>query len=422
MSTISIEKGKKRKNIHKLTYIAAGIIFMVIAIIMVKRLFSGIGNGDAYVYLSDGKYKLMTKLEQEDAVEISTDNQEDKVKELEELLNSFGMDLDDLDSDMYGFDAGVSGMEMSDVVKFSPDKKYIYYFCDYDSSYETATLCRAEYGKLKTNTPKNSNYIETIATNVLPEFEFLANDAIAYINSAGTLFYYDGKESVMIATDVMRYYGNGADKIVFTKMVSNEGCMAYGVKTNDISNTIQLAYDCTVVQPISDFENILYLKFDENELGLYEVGFEKEAKLLAANIDDYIPMGEKIYFTAKNGMKLRFEDYVEDTLAEADAKVTEPEPYDFASATPYTYEMINDYDAKEDDYYELYTSCTNGLFLYGENFWPYSMKEAAHMNWGSNSEGFCGATQKFIDKFADMANEDGFILVTDGPVSRFSTK
>lgn len=337
--------GEKRRNIQRMSNIMVGVICVISVFVVSKSLSSGGGNDDAYVCLSDDTYQLITRLDQNEAIEIATNYYEGTSKEFKAFSN---------------------------VVKFSPDKKYIYFYCNYDSMYETATLCRAEYGKLKKNVQKNSKYIETIATNVPLNFEFLEDNSIVYANSQGTLYYNNGKESVRIAEDVMEYYSNGADKIVFLQEDSVEGYTVYSVNTDD-----------------------------------------KEPELLAENIVDWMQIGEKLYFTAKNGMKLNISDYVEDTLAEADAEATEPKEYDFVYSGEYDYEMINDYNANEEDYYELYTSCIHSLYLYGENFWPYDMQSAAHMYWGENTEGFCSATQKFIDKFADSANEEGYILVTD---------
>src|SRR5699024_8407139 len=95
----------------------------------------------------------------------------------------------------------------------------------------------------------------------------------------------------------------------------------------------------------------------------------------------------KTYFTATNDVMLSLYDFVEDTHAESDAGITEPNRDDF-SIPEYSYEMVYGSDLSESDFDELYTTCTRDLYWYGEStWWSYSMKEAVDKNWGDNTDG-----------------------------------
>lgn len=363
--------------------IAVAAAAVIVAVVFgVQALLSTIGNSsNAYVYLSDGNYELITDLSKGDIIEIASSRSDDTY-------------------------AGL--------VSFSPDGKYVYYYTRYDSSSETGTLCRAEYGKLKADSSKNDSYIETIASNVSRWFQCMDDETILYKNGDGALYYYDGSDVTRLAKSVKTYYTDGTERVVYSTGTYDEGYTLYGVYVTDPDSKVKLASNYAHIYVIDDFDNIYYTKEDdENNETLYVVGFDKDAEQLGKNVDVLEADAGALYFTAENGETISLYDYVDDTYASADAGITEPNLDDF-TIPEYSYEMIYGSDLSESDYDELYTSCTKALYWYGENrLLSYSMYESLDITWSTNSDATNAATQDFIDQFADSANEDGYILVTD---------
>lgn len=372
---------KKKVGSKKIIAIAVAVVVVIVAILGLKTLFSGSSGDNAYAYLSDGRYELITNLNKDQTIEIASSK---------------------------------SDSTMANLLAFSPDGKYIYYYTKYDSYSGTGSLCRAEYGKLKEDTSKNDKYIEIIATNVSLGFRFLSDGSVTYENSDSTLYYFNGEEPVQIAKNVSYYFTDASGKIVYATGDYSEGYTLYGVSLSDIDNKIKLASNFAYVHSATDFENILYTKYeDDGTETLYVVGFAKEAEKLAENVSNLTQVDGKTYFTAANGVMLSLYDFVDDAHAESDAGITEPNRDDF-SIPEYSYEMVYGSDLSEGDFDELYTSCTKDLYWFGEStWWSYSMSESLDRNWGDKSDAIHAATQQFIDKFASSANEDGYILVTD---------
>lgn len=374
-------KPKKKRDIKKTVVMAIAAAVVLVVVFGVVGLLLSAGNNNAYAYLSNGKYALITDLDKEQIIEIASSK---------------------------------ANTTTAGLLSFSPDGKYLYYYTKYDSDSKTGSLCRAEYGKLKEDSSKNDKYIEIIATNVALGFRFLNDGSVTYENSDGTLYYFNGKEATQIAKKVNYYFTEESKRIVYTTGDTSEGYTLYGVELSDIDNKIKLASNIANIQNVSDFNNILYTKNeDDGSQTLYVVGFEKEGEKLAESVSNLTQVGGKTYFTAENGAMLSLYDFVEDTHADADTGITEPNADDF-SIPKYSYEMVYGSDLSESDFDELYTTCTKDLYWYGKStWWSYSMEDALDMNWGDNTDGLHAATKSFIEKFAGSADENGYILVTD---------
>lgn len=372
---------KKRKNFRKFVGIVAVIV--ITAFLTVTGILSGISNrNNACVYFSDGDFELITNLNKETTIEIAS---------------------------------GKSEGVRSDLVSFSPDGKYVYYIVKYDSASGTGTLCKAEYKKLKENTEKNDRYIETVAMNVYPGFSFMNNGALLYRNGACDLCYYNGKENIRLAKSVDRYYTDGIDRIVYETGDSLVGYTLYGLSLSTMDEEVKLASDYDYLYAPDTLDYIYYTKKRDSENSrLYVTGFGKDSEKLGDNAEILgISADGTIYFTLENGTMINFYDYVSDNLASADAAVTEPNLEDYSSPE-YSYDMLSNREMSESDYDELYTSCTKSLYWYGESyFWSCSMEESLDEDWGDSTDAVHAATRSFIERFADTADKDGYILVTD---------
>ena len=85
---------KKKVGSKKIVAIAVAAVVVIVAILGLKTLFSGSSGDNAYAYLSDGRYELITNLNKDQTIEIASSK---------------------------------SDSTMANLLAFSPDGKYIYY-------------------------------------------------------------------------------------------------------------------------------------------------------------------------------------------------------------------------------------------------------------------------------------------------------
>lgn len=374
----------KRKLYTAIAACIAAVLLIFAAFAVWTLFFSDSGSKNAYACLSDGKYEMITNLKKGTSVELSSVKSEDTESDLDQLL------------------------------QFSPDGKYVYYYTKFDEGSYTGTLCRAEYGKVKGNSAKNDKYIKIIDTDVRMGFEMMEDGSAVYVTEDGTLYHFNGKESERIDDEVLTVDTDGKERLVYEAGNDSDGYRLYGVSLSKPDDKIRMDSDVSYIYDSDDFENIVYVKHnDDGGDSLYTAGFSKEAEKLADDVKDLYDVGNKTYFTAPNGKTLNLYDYVDDPDAAADEGLTEPQTEDF-SVPYYNYYMIIGSNLSEDDYSDLYTSCTKPLYWYGENsWWSYSMEDALDMSWGPNSDAILQATQAFIDKYKDSEDENGYIKVTD---------
>ena len=375
----------KKKNFKKIAVTGMIIVAFIAGVFSIKELFAGVsGKSNAYVYLSDGNYELSMDFSKDKDIEMSSSKSESVT------LN---------------------------MVSFSPDGKYVYYFTKCDNYTGTGTLCKAEYAKLKENSNKNDKYIEVIASNVKMGFGFFDDGTLIYKNGDDNLYYYNEKEIVQIARFVSNYYIDGEERIIYETKNEEaaDSYTLYGVSLDDMDNRVKLAANYNFIYVPKKFDHIFYTKkVDDKNTALYVAEFKGESKKLGnyATILNTSSDGS-IYFMAEDGTEINLYDYVTDDYAAEDSGVTEPDKEDYR-IPEYHYSMISDTDLTEDDYSELYTSCTKKLYWYGENsWWQYSMEDALDRDWGEDTDAIHDATQNFIERFGDLADEDGYILVTD---------
>lgn len=373
---------KKKVNVKGITRIAIAAVAIIAVVFIVMSLLSKSGNGkNVIAYYSDGKYELLKSVNQKENIDISSSKSDD----FNQLM-----------------------------VQFSPDGKYIYYFTKYDPSNWTGTLCRAELAKLSEKGSKNDKYIENIASNVKMKYTFLDDGNLLYITGEDSLYYYHDEESTRISKDVYDWRISENDPSRFVYLIhSDDSYTLYGCEFKDIDNKIKLATKVSYIVNADDLDNILYARYADDDTDFYSVGFSKEAVRVGKSGYSINTMDGKTMLILKNGEKVNLYDYVEDPYAESDAGVQEPDAQNF-SIPAYYYSYIDGTDLVESNYPELYTSCTEPLYWYGESgWWSYSMEESLQINWGDDTDAIHTATQEFIDKYSAAADSDGYILVTD---------
>ena len=115
-----------------------------------------------------------------------------------------------------------------DYVVFSPDGKYVYFYSRFDSSKRTGTLSKAEWGKLKKNGKGNSKYIEIIDKEV-ERYTVLENGNVVYCTSDPALYYFNGKESVMVMEGDFLYEPSGENGLLFYDKIDDDDIKLDGV-------------------------------------------------------------------------------------------------------------------------------------------------------------------------------------------------
>lgn len=364
-----LQKLKKKKIKGKNFLAVGGVLLAVGAIGLVGvAVFENLNKAhNAYVYMSDGQYELLTNLKKGKSVNFS------------------GATEDNYDR--------------SDLVKFSNDGKYLYYYSQYTTGSYTGTLCRAEWAKLSQDSEKNEKYIDVIDTNISTYFRFAKDDGIVYKNDMNDLFYYNGKESVRIAKSVMNYMTDGSDRVIYT--VSNEDgsddsletYRLYGINLEAPQEKKKLASDVSYIVNQDDFDNIFYSKStSENDTELYVVGFDKEKECLGKHTSNIYYKDGEIYYTADNGNSVSLYDYVDDP-----EKTTATEDEEDSSAY---YEPL-DWYCYEEDYDELYTSCSQTCIFLEDG-------EQTTIE-GQPEDKF----KQFTEKYKKLENKQGYFLVTD---------
>lgn len=367
---------KKKFPLKVLIIAAAAVVVVVVAVIVLVSVLGKSKSADnAYVYLSDGSYEYIANLSKGTSVEISSSKSSD-----------------------------IS----SNLVRFSSDGTYVYYFTKYDSSTGTGTLCRAQYAKLKDGSGKNDDYIETIATNVYIGFSMLNDDIIIYKTGDDTLYCYDGESTQSIAKDVSGYYSDDGERLMYyTVDQSDYTYIVYGLSLDDPDNAIRLADNVEWFYSYVDLDNIFYCTYDADEKEmLYVVGMDGESVCLGTDPSFVYSSSGTYYFTVESGETISLYDYVIDDYAESDSSITEPDLEDYV-ITDYDFDRLY-YDDDNSEVTEYYTSCTNAIAFYSSGWFYRSMEYAAE-----NDDELGEYFQTFVDKYLEQEDVYGYILVTD---------
>lgn len=266
---------KSRINKRTIGIVVAVSLVIVLIGVGIYIAFNKLSRGlapSSYAYLSDGQYQYMPYLNSKEPV-----------------------NFDSLKSDDY-----TSG----NLVQFSPDGKYIYYFTRIDDDDYVGTLCRIETGKIKSNFNAD-RYIETISSNVKLRMDILDDGSVLFKKEEGTLCYFDGKEVIKIAKEVSSYYVSEDNKQLLYLVQDDSrdyyyGYTMYGCNFKNLDDKIKLASDIYAISNCDDFDNIIYERVsDEDETSLYCVGFSKSSDKIANNAVYLGSDGNKTYYAAE---------------------------------------------------------------------------------------------------------------------------
>ena len=357
------------------------MLFVVVAVLVVLALavgafmlFRGAGSKNAYICLSDGRYELITDLDEGELLEIASSR------------SDYG--------DLY----------------FTPDGTYIYYFSKLDSQYGSGTLCRAEYGKMKANSSKNDRYITVVATNASHNFDILDDGTLLYTNEDGTLYYFDGESSEQIARDVRFYETETDDKGNVIYLVQDENgtressSIMYLTNLEKLNQREKLDDDLGSLVGLTDEGEIIYTKYTTEGVDLYRMTLDSpDPQLMDENVSLYrYRDGQVIYSVLKE--KRGLDEFVDGV------KVSNPINRDDYQIPSYSYYYINSVSDVA-SYDGLCASCDTTLKFFRDVLGTSaSIEEAAE----SGDSVVSTACRSFLNKYQDYeTNDDGFIEVNE---------
>lgn len=411
----AIMSGIKKIPVKFIAIGAGALAAIIIIIIVIASLAGGGKPANAYAYISDGTFSLITNIRSDEHPEI----------------------------DSVRYASGYSSL--GGFLEFSEDGRYLYYFSKMDDYSGTGTLCRVEYTKLGLNSSDNEKYIEVIDKNVKRGFTQVSG-GLVYVNDNGNLYYYNGTESQKLASSVGQYLTDDKGRVVYTT-----DSALYGVDLKDIDNKEKLISSPNYLVDMSDFDNIIYGKSnDDGTYDMYTAGFGKDSEKVADDVSEFVYSGNGVvYYLVKGEKPLLAYDYIVDDYASQDAGVTRPNEEDYRIPN-YRYSDLYTYSST-DNYDGIYLSLTNytnfisdQLSTYSNLYWDYYWyylygydagdlqitnidKWEAIYDYYYSSFGydysleyaaehdplFASEYKAFVDKYKGQADENGYILVTD---------
>lgn len=220
------------RGIHLSKKVVSGIIA---ATLTAGIAFAGYSAVDSYL-VKDQQVLLVSS---ESACEVITLDSKGNVRKRAILGNS-----DDVDT------AKISNF---DDVKYSEDKKYLYYRTCINEN-DGGILYRAELSKLKANPAKNDRYIKKVGENVTADYKLVQQEGIVYTDSSERLYYYKDGQTTFLAKNVTSFRTDGEDRLVYR----NEDGVLRSVSLKDPKKHTTIAENAGYMISFPDVDYIVY--------------------------------------------------------------------------------------------------------------------------------------------------------------------
>ncbi|MBO5259914.1 MAG: hypothetical protein J6B26_05985, partial [Agathobacter sp.] len=265
-------------------------------------------------------------------------------------------------------------------VQLTEDNKYVYFYDKVDSS-GTGRLCRIETKKISSNTDKNEKNIEEISSNVISYSVLEDSDQVIFRKENGRLVFLDGKKEIDVDSNVTSFYVDTEhNTILYSKDQDEMELCVYNIKSGESE---EIDSEISYINYMSDSDFILYSK-DESEDGdgtLYVANGKGEIKEIAedAFFEAFDAETGNIYYLQKEENSVSLYSYVNDTYAEGDASLTQPETKNYLSGATeqdamseydYNYYVVEHPEYKDNYYNWLSYDSNVGLYYtykYSEN-------------------------------------------------------
>lgn len=329
-----IRRSSRNPMIMKIVGIAVVAVLVIgIGFFAVSKLglFSGASGSatDYTVWVTDDEFAFVKKLK-EDEEKISIDS-----------LRS--------DSSVY-YSQGMAAM--------TPDGKTLYFINRFDSYCNTGTLYRAELDKLKKDSNKNESYITKIDSDVQVYSLMVQKDGTLLYQTDSSdnskLNYFDGKETVTMAKNVIDVRQCGDSYIVYTTNKDGEdGYSIYIMPVGDTENAYKVASNA-YLHTVKDETHILYYKYSDGSTAYYIGGFNQEPVKVAGNVE-YMNTSQfqahgTLFYSVENSGKLKLSDFVDNPYASSDAAAKEPKEADYEREVTKTDWWGDEYTTTETDW------------------------------------------------------------------------
>lgn len=261
------EKKKSGKKIWKVVFVAS---FIAILVFVIRLLLPSFLNTDKlYVALEKGKFQLFYDIKNNKALELN---------------------------------GGSTEFGNSEMLKYSPDRKYIYYIENYDYEEGTGDLYRCEYQKIRNQSEKNGKYRKFIASDVFLTYSPMEDGKVVYLCGDNSLYYFNGKESVELKKDVNQFYCTEDKKRIAYECGDYEEGSLYIAELDNPEKRTAIASGYTSVYSISSYDNIYFYKRnpETSEKDVYSTGIKESPKKLGTLVIGMeYPRDDTVYYTGE---------------------------------------------------------------------------------------------------------------------------
>lgn len=262
---------EKKKSGNKIWKVVFGASFIAILALAIRLLLPSFLNTDKlYVALEKGKFQLFYDIKNNKALELN---------------------------------GGSTEFGNSEMLKYSQDRKYIYYIENYDYKEGTGDLYRCEYQKIRNRSDKNDKYRKFIASDVFLTYSPMEDGKVVYLCEDNILYYFNGKESVELKKDVNQFYCTEDEKRIAYECGDYEEGALYIAELDNPDKRTAIASGYTGVYPISSYDNIYFYKknLETSEKDVYSSGIKKSPKKLGTLVTGMeYPSDDTVYYTGED--------------------------------------------------------------------------------------------------------------------------
>lgn len=208
----------------------------------------------------------------------------------------------------------------------SKDGRYIFYPDKLSASDDGYSLYYRDLTNSKTTEGTK------IDSDVKSEFQISdAGTLAAFITTDGDLYTYDLKNKNKIDDKVSKFYLSPDGSRMY--YILEDGSL-YQKDIAGKKEPDKISSNAAILSVTKDLSYIFYSK----DSSLYRKAFTKSEDKIDTDLKDFIGSFDDgtAYYSKGKDKDVSLSDYVEDDMADADAKITEPNINDYESTTPYT--------------------------------------------------------------------------------------
>lgn len=184
---------------------------------------------------------------------------------------------------------------------------------------------------------------------------------VIYLTDDGDLYQYDMKNKDKIDSDVVSFYTSEDCKTVVYSVRDDDETNVYLKKGNKESE--KLASDIGSLYRVDIEKSVLYYYKDED---FYQQKFGKDKEKVVSDVHRIVTMyenGSMYYLKTAESSAVLF-DYVDDDMAEVDAKMQEPIRPTYPNYSDYGFDRYAEYQEAVQKYNEANTAYWNAYELY----------------------------------------------------------